>query len=105
QESNNNKIVLQDLEYKNFGLVSKGNYFNAKAVLERRLRGLSAIRFGTELNNSNDKSLFTLFDGQKFNENIKENLFSTFAEADIYLTNSIAAKVGGRMEHSQLIDR
>ncbi len=105
QGNDNSKVVLQDLEYKNFGLVAKGNYFNAKAVMERRLRGLSALRFGSELNHSNDHSVFSFFDGQKFNENIKENLFSAFAEADIYLTNSIAAKVGGRMEHSQLIDR
>ena len=47
---------LTDLEFKKFDIDTKGNYFNAKAVLEKKLKGLSAIRFGTEYNYSNDKS-------------------------------------------------
>jgi hypothetical protein len=36
---------------------------------------------------------------------LKEHVKSFFAETDIYLTNSIAAKVGTRLEHSNYLDK
>jgi outer membrane receptor for ferrienterochelin and colicin len=30
---------------------------------------------------------------------------SVFAESDIYITNDLAAKIGGRVEQSSLIDK
>ena len=105
QDNANKEVNLSGLEFKNFDLRARGNYFNSKLVMERRLRGLSAIRFGSELNHSNDKSFFTLFDGQQFNDVIKEDLISGFAEADIYLTNDLAAKAGTRFEHSTFFGR
>ena len=91
--------------YKNFGVVTHGDYANAKVVFEKRLKALSAIRFGGEYNYSNEKSTFTDYTGAKSYSKIKENLFSEFAEADIYLTNDIAAKVGTRAEHSDLFNK
>ena len=105
QNSGNNDVVLDGLEYKNFVLDAYGNYFNAKAVFERRLRGLSAIRFGSEYNYSNDKADYILYNGNKYPNRVKENLVSGFAEADVYVTNDIAAKLGGRLEHSALLDK
>ncbi|MDQ6843402.1 MAG: TonB-dependent receptor, partial [Bacteroidota bacterium] len=91
--------------YKNFNLVNKGKYANAKVVFEKRLNGLSAIRFGSEYNYSDEKSNYTLYDGTQFPERVKENIASGFAETDIYLTNDLAAKIGVREEHSQLINQ
>jgi vitamin B12 transporter len=105
QGSDNKPALIQGMEFRNFSVDAKGNYVNAKSVFERRLRGLSALRFGTEWNHSNDKSVFSLFNGQQFSQNINENLVSGFAEADIYITNDIAAKIGGRAEHSRILDR
>jgi hypothetical protein len=105
QDNNNADVVLSGLEYKNFKLDADGNYFNAKAVFEKRFEGLSALRFGTEYNHSDDKAKYTLYNGQQYPNNIKENLFSGFAETDVYLTNDLAAKVGARMEHSALLDK
>lgn len=105
QNSQNKEQLVQGFEFKNFGLQNRGNYFNAKVVLDRRLSGLSALRFGTEYNYSNDQQDFTLYNGQKFPIRLKENLTSVFAEADVYLTNNVAAKLGSRLEHSSLIDR
>ncbi|HEX2607297.1 MAG TPA: TonB-dependent receptor [Flavisolibacter sp.] len=105
QNQNNEKVQLSGLEYKNFLLTSVGDYFNAKAVFERRLRGLSALRFGTEYNYSNDKADYTLYTGQPYTNRLKENLISGFGEADIYVTNNLAAKFGARAEHSQVLDR
>jgi hypothetical protein len=105
QNSNDQDVVLQGLEWKEFGLKSKGKYFNAKAVFEKRIVGLSAARFGVEYNNSNDNPNYTDYTNQNYDFTIQEHLKSVFAETDIYLTNALAAKVGGRFEHSALFDR
>jgi outer membrane receptor for ferrienterochelin and colicin len=36
---------------------------------------------------------------------IKEKIKSLFAETDIYITNDLAAKIGGRFEHSALLNK
>ena len=105
EDVNKNEVVLTGLEFKKFGLGLKGNYFNARMVIEKKLKGLSAIRFGTEYNYFNDKSDFTLYNGQKVGGSIKQNIKSGFAEADIYLTNAVAAKIGTRVEHSSILDK
>ena len=105
ETSANQKQTVPNFEYKNFGLVTNGNYINAKVVVDRRLRGLSAIRFGSEYNYSNDKADYTLYDGTKYSNHITEHLKSLFAEGDIYLTNNIAAKIGTRLEHSSILDK
>jgi len=102
---NSKQEVVNNFEYKNFRLKNRGNYFNAKLVFDRRLRGLSALRFGTEYNYSNDKIDYTLYNGDKFPGEITEHIKSLFAEADIYVTNNMAAKVGSRLEHSSILDK
>ena len=106
-ENDKKQVIINDplYTYKNFDLINRGQYANAKVVLEKRLNGLSAVRIGTEYNHSNEKSIYQQYDGSQFSERIKENIFSEFAETDIYLTNDLAAKVGARAEHSQLIDK
>jgi vitamin B12 transporter len=105
QNQINEEVILQGLEFKNFDLKTKGLFFNAKAVIEKKLQGLSALRFGTEYNHSNDRADFTMFNGQEFPGTIKEDVNSVFAEVDIYVTNNLAAKVGSRMEHSSLLNK
>jgi len=91
--------------FKNFKVVTRGEYMNAKVVIEKKLKGLSAIRFGSEYNYSNDKSDATINNGNTFFSALKEKLISGFAETDIYITNDIAAKFGMRAEHSTLVDK
>ena len=98
-------MALTNLEFKNFNVDTKGNYFNAKLVLERKLKALSALRFGTEYNNTNDKSVFTAYDGQKYQDTIKNHIASFFGEADVYVTNALALKTGFRIENSSLLDK
>lgn len=105
QDGNEKEVTIPALAYKNFGLESPGNYFNAKAVIDKRLMGISVVRFGGEYNYSNDKYHYTLYNGQKFSSSIVENLKSLFAETDIYITNDLAAKIGGRFESSSLLNR
>ena len=91
--------------FKNFTLNTKGTFLQNRIVLDKKLSGLSAIRFGTEVSISNEKSAYTLYDGTKFKETVKETIVGGFSESDIYITNSLAAKLGVRAEHSQLLDK
>jgi hypothetical protein len=107
QNENNQKQIINNwpFSFKNFGVVTHGHYVNGKVVVEKKLKGLNALRFGSEYNYSNETSDFTLYNGLKAQEQIKENLFSTFGEGDIYVTNDVAVKVGARAEHSELLDK
>ena len=105
QDGNKNDVLLNGLEFKRFRVNARGNYWNGKLVLERRLRGLSAIRFGSEYNFGEDHSTYVAFNGDKFGGSLKENIAAAFAETDIYLTNALAAKLGTRVERSSLIDK
>lgn len=105
QNAMNQPQVVENFEFKNFGLKTHGTYANAKLVLERRLRGLSALRFGGEYNYSNDKLNYTLYNGNKFPAHVTEHTKAAFAEADVYLTNDLAAKVGSRLEHSSILNK
>ncbi len=105
QDANNAEQTVSGYEFKNFLLTSKGDYLNTKAVWEKRLKGLSTLRFGAEYNYSNDHALYTLYSGQQVTNTIKERLKAAFAESDIYITNNMAAKLGMRVEHSSLFNK
>lgn len=105
QDATNKDVVLTGLEFKDFTVHTKGNYFNAKAVFERKLPGLSAFRGGAEYNYSKDNSLYTDYNNQQYSSTIKENLSALFAEADVYITNGLAAKLGTRFEYSSLFSK
>ena len=108
QDQDNEKQELPDkpfYAYKNFGIVNKGIYANSKLVFEKKLKSLSAIRFGAEDNYSDERSAYMEYDGNSYLQNVKENILAAFAEADIYVTNNIAARAGTRAEHSKLLDK
>ena len=107
ENGNNQKQTISNpvlFAFKNFDVITHGNYANAKVVIEKRLSGLSALRFGSEYNYSNDKTDVAFYNG-KNSQVVKENIVSGFAEADIYITNDIAAKIGTRAEHSSLLTK
>lgn len=105
QDNNKTDVIFSGLEFKNFGVDNRGNYFNAKTVLEKKLKGLSALRFGAEYNYSQDKVRYKDYNGNEYPSALKEEIKSLFAEGDIYATNDIAVKAGLRMEHSSLLDQ
>lgn len=105
QDEDKNDVLLNGLEFKQFDVNSKGFYANGRLVLEKKFRALNALRFGVEYNHSDDKSLFTAFNGSTFRTRLIENVYSLFAEQDVYLTNKLAAKFGARAEYSALLDK
>ena len=105
QNQNKQDVVLGNLEFKKFNIDTKGGYFNAKAVLEKKFKGLSAVRFGTEYNYGNDKSVYEAYNGQRYLDTIKGHINAVFGEADVYATNALALKGGLRLEYSSLLDK
>ena len=105
QNQGKQDVILGNLEFKKFDIDTKGGYFNAKAVLEKKLKGLSAVRFGTEYNYGNDKSVYTAFGGQQYFDTLKGHINAVFGEADVYATNALAIKGGLRLEYSSLLDK
>lgn len=108
QDANDQKQVITNplfYAFKNFKLLNKAQYAQARFVLEKNLGGLNAIRFGSDYFYSKERSTFTLYDNSTFTETVTDNLHSVFAEADVFITNDLAAKIGGRVEHSQIVDK
>ncbi|MFZ1306679.1 MAG: TonB-dependent receptor [Ferruginibacter sp.] len=108
QDANNQKKVITNpsfYAFKNFKLKNRAQYAQARVVLDKKLNGLNVIRFGADYFYSDEKSTYTLYDGTKFTESVTDNLQSVFAEADVFITNSLAAKIGGRVEHSQVVNK
>jgi vitamin B12 transporter len=105
QNSQEEKEVVPLLEAKNFSFDQNSKYANARLVMEKKLQGLSAIRFGSEYNYTNENPVYYDHSGSKNGGLLRDNLNSIFAEGDIYLTNDIAAKIGSRLEYSSLLQK
>jgi hypothetical protein len=104
QDQNNKQQFITDkpwLQAKNFTLKNRQDLSQVKAVFEKRLFGISTVRFGGEyLHSVNDNN---------YNDTLKskltDNFESLFAETDIYVTNDLAAKIGGRFENSSILGK
>ena len=85
---------------KNFTLDNLQNLYLGRAVFEKKLGGLSAIRFGSEYWHTRYRPIFndTL-------TNQIDNYSAAFAEASIYISKDLAAQAGVRYEYSSLIDK
>ncbi len=88
------------MQGKNFSLKNKQNVAQIKLVLEKRLGGISKLRFGGEYWYNYNSTLYndTL-------HVLKGNYQAAFVESDIYLTNNLVTQVGARFEHASIIDK
>ena len=89
---------------KNFNLEAKSDLSQVKTVFERKLPGLSAIRFGGEYLFYRDQNDFSNKFVTKSRAETDDHFKAAFAETDIYITNDLAAKLGGRFEHSSQLN-
>jgi len=98
-------VPYEPFASKAFDLRSDAQLAQVKTVIERRFSGLSAIRFGGEYLASKDKTDFSnpyvLHGKSQFDDHFS----AAFAESDIYVTNDLAAKIGGRLEHSSYLEK
>lgn len=104
QNQNNQPQTFPDkpwLQAKNFVLNSRQDLSQVKAVMEKRLFGISTIRFGGEFMHFVNNTNFA----DSLKSHLIDNLAAAFAETDIYVTNDLAAKIGGRFEHSSVLGK
>ena len=87
---------------KNFHIKSRQDLAQLKQVIEKKLGGLSVLRFGAEYWYATNPSNFRN-DHSTYINKLKDNYAAAFAETDIYLTNAAALKLGGRYEYSSII--
>jgi carbon monoxide dehydrogenase subunit G len=93
--------VYQNVEINPNMIDIKGNFFNAKGTLERKINKISAIRGGIEFNQTNETTEVALSPTPfKF----KDGITSFFAETDLGFSNNLSAKIGLRSEYSSAID-
>ncbi|MGN6163538.1 MAG: TonB-dependent receptor [Flavisolibacter sp.] len=89
---------------KNFVVKNRQDLSQIKEVLEKKLGGLSAIRFGGEYWYANNPSTFKS-DNDFYDTRLKDHYAAAFAEGDVYLSNAMALKLGTRYEYSTIISK
>ena len=89
---------------KNFHVKSRQDLTQVRQVLEKKLGGLSAVRFGAEYWYANNPGTFSNENAAYVNQ-LKDQYAAAFAETDIYLSNAAALKIGGRYEYSSVIQK
>lgn len=90
---------------KNYRINKVNTSAQARAVFEKRISGLNTIRFGGEYFYSKQKLSYTAYNQNRFEQKMEDNLTAAFAETDIYLSENLAVKLGGRTEYSQLLNK
>jgi hypothetical protein len=94
------------MNYKTFGVDQRQDLSQIKAVFDKKLGGISRIRFGSEY--------WYAYNNQKYRTaqynidtlyTFRDHYNALFAESDIFLTNELAAKLGLRYEHSSVISK
>ena len=94
------------MNYKQFGIDQRQDLSQIKAVFDKRLGGISSIRFGSEYWYAyNTQKYHTPEYGIDTLYKFRDNYNAIFAESDIFLTNELAAKLGVRYEHSTVINK
>lgn len=103
QNQNNQQqhyTLLPWLDSANFKLNNWQNLAQVKAVFDKKLSGISVVRFGGEYWYGYNKSVYN---GN--NRLLPDHLTSLFSEADLHITNELAATLGVRFEYSSLINK
>ncbi|MDY0929815.1 TonB-dependent receptor [Chryseobacterium sp. CFBP8996] len=81
-------------------LLNDGNYINFKAVIDRKINKISALRGGFELNYANEKLNFG-----EVNKNYRDLISAGFVETDLGFSNNLSAKIGIRAENSSYLNK
>ncbi|WP_235918427.1 TonB-dependent receptor [Sediminibacterium soli] len=102
QDASDKTVVtgLNWIDSANFRLYTQSDLSQVKLVLDKRISGISVIRFGGEYQYFYSKSRYN-----GYQTLLVDHFKSLFAEADLYITNDLAAKAGVRFEHSSLINK
>ncbi len=102
QNQQNQKITTGQswIDNNNFRIKTRSDLSQIKAVFDKRLSGISVLRMGGEYMYFYNRSTFN-----NQTATLPDHFKAFFSEADLYITNDLAAKVGARFEHSSLINK
>jgi hypothetical protein len=89
-----------DVQSNESQVLNDGNYINFKAVVDRKINKISALRGGFELNYAQE----TLNVGE-VNKNYRDLISSAFMETDLGFSNHLSAKIGVRAESSSYLNK
>ena len=89
-----------DAESSESQVLNGGNYVNFKAVVDRKINKISALRGGFELNYANEKLAFG-----EINKKYRDLISSAFMETDLGFSNHLSAKIGVRAENSSYLNQ
>lgn len=89
-----------DVQSNESQVLNDGNYINFKAVVDRKINKISALRGGFELNYAQE----TLNVGE-VNKNYRDLISSAFMETDLGFSNHLSAKIGIRAESSSYLNK
>lgn len=105
ENETNEKVTLNQppFSWKPYRGDITGNLAQVKTVLDRKLGAISTIRAGAEYLYFFDEIDFS--DSLHRHTILRDRFTAAFAEADIYLSNNLAAKIGSRLEHSSLLSK
>ncbi len=99
--TNNPKATgLSWIDNKNFVTDSRQDLTQIKTVFDKRISGISVLHFGGEYWYNYTKTNFN-----NTTYTVKDNFAALFSEADLYITNDLAVKIGARFEHSSIINK
>lgn len=91
------------LNTQNFDVRNNNKLAQIRFILEKKLSGISLLRFGSELMRYHDGVEFSNPYSTGTDTRLKDLYNAVFAETDVYLTNRLAAKIGTRFEYSSLL--
>jgi len=106
-DNSNTRIPLtgiQLFDMASFDLNSYQMMLQGRSLLEKRLNGLNAIRFGGEVWRNEDNYKYTFYTGT-YNPVIRETYGAGFIESDIYISRKLAFRPGVRFEYTDLISK
>ncbi|WP_405562336.1 TonB-dependent receptor [Polaribacter sp. Asnod6-C07] len=81
------------------------NSAHFKVKIRKQFSSRFRIAFGSEYFITNFNEDYTPINNQKFDYGFNNNLFASFAETDIFFSKNLAAKIGVRVENSDLLNQ
>ncbi len=88
------------IDIKNFTTNNRQDLTQIRTVFDKRISGISMLHFGGEYWYNYNNIIYN-----NVSYTIKDNFTALFSEADLYITNNLAAKVGTRFEYSSIINK
>jgi Outer membrane receptor for ferrienterochelin and colicins len=93
-------VSIPGLPQKNTAITTKSHFAQGRTVFTKSLTQNQTLRFGAEYFYSRDQ-----YSHEDTLSNLTDNLVAAYAEDDIHITRRLAARIGVRAEHADLLNQ